>query len=743
MTIRKQSALRMTSSAALSYEILSPFLRTAVLTLQCALLWPLFIHLPMWLVAFCVMGMSLRGWFNYRRQAAAPRWLVACLFVMVFAGLIVEVMAQSFSLTVNLSFFVMLYVLKALELKTHKDMLWLLYISTVLIACVFFVNQSLLISAYLLLCFICLLGVLALSYRRADVASFFWGDLKHSVKLVFQSLPVMLFLLVFVPRIDPLWSVPMIQEGHRTGMGDTLNPGSISKLLESNELVFRARFTTRAPADDELYWRGLVLSHFDGQVWRTSESLELEDRLSTAQSSAQPNSELNDNEVSLNERQLRTASAFVQTMTQSDYQLILESSESQWVYGLAAPIAVRSQRRGSAQGNAIVLDRAVQTSVGLTMFAPNKDGQRVEISMAVLPRTLLEQGLSERSRVNNTQLPVGSNPQSEAQAERWFASVNGNAQEYVALLMRWISDSPFYYTLEPPQLPNKDFVDAFWFGSRQGFCEHYASAVTFLLRAVGIPARVVVGYHGGTTADERQLISVRQRNAHAWLEWWTGSAWQRLDPTASIAPERVMKNAQSMFRNSSSELSSGLSSWSAGMGALTFVRARWDAMNYQWSSWALGFDESQRKSVLSDWLGGLSTTHLAQGVAKALGVIFLFMLLNSWLFKTRRARSGSKWVSRYLQLQALLPLDDVLLARLTPSEWSRNVQNRYPMLAKDVARYVYYFNALEYRVPNQAHSLNDVDNKLERDLIVAYNQCANRLRWRIFWFKLTQFIAFK
>src|SRR5690606_25782031 len=135
--------------------------------------------------------------------------------------------------------------------------------------------------------------------------------------------------------------------------------------------------------------------------------------------------------------------------------------------------------------------------------------------------------------------PAGRHPRAVEMARSWRSQGLGD-EEIVDRALRMFNEQEFYYTLQPP-LAVDDAIDQFLFETRQGFCEHYAAAFTVLMRAAGIPARVVTGYQGGTLNPVGGYVIVRQRDAHAWAEVWLGEkGWVRVDPTAAVAPNRIL-----------------------------------------------------------------------------------------------------------------------------------------------------------------------------------------------------------
>jgi len=215
-----------------------------------------------------------------------------------------------------------------------------------------------------------------------------------------------------------------------------------------------------------------------------------------------------------------------------------------------------------------------------------------------------ESALSGRARDQFTQLTGNMNPKSRALARQWLDDA-GSAKAYVEQVLAFFRTEPFYYTLNPPVL-GRDGVDAFLFETRRGFCEHYAGAFTELMRAAGIPSRVVTGYQGGELNPLNQTIVVRQYDAHAWSEvWFEDGGWVRIDPTAAVAPDRIEYGLEAAIAEEGSFLENTPLSPLRFKNSLLInsIRLRLDALTYQWQSWVLGFDKNAQTGLLQEWLG--------------------------------------------------------------------------------------------------------------------------------------------
>ncbi|MCO5399175.1 transglutaminase TgpA family protein [Ralstonia soli] len=401
-------------------------------------------------------------------------------------------------------------------------------------------------------------------------------------RLVVMGLPCAAVLFLLFPRLDhPLWRLPQTADAAVSGLSDRMAPGSVGQLILSDDLAFRADFAGAPPPLDTLYWRGMVLWHFDGQAWTAAST-----RQRPAHESV-PNS----------------ASAASDASGVFDYNITLEPTRQRWLFALDRGLSIdaRDGIGRSIDGEFIstpLLDQRVRYHARSQLPARNRvDGA---------------QALDARTQQLALALPPG-NPQARALAEQW-ADLPPTGR--VSAALRLFGSAPFAYTLEPEPLRDQQ-IDDFLFRTRRGFCEHYASSFVFLMRAADVPARVVVGYLGGEVNAVSGDIIVRQSDAHAWAEvWLDGRGWVRVDPTAAVAPQRVERGLSaavpaSEFRSRRMEEPHWLRS----------VRWGLDGLVSGWNRWVLGYDRT-RQARLFAWLG----LDAADPRAVLWGVSALFLL---------------------------------------------------------------------------------------------------------------------
>jgi hypothetical protein len=179
-------------------------------------------------------------------------------------------------------------------------------------------------------------------------------------------------------------------------------------------------------------------------------------------------------------------------------------------------------------------------------------------------------------------------------AQEWRA--NGDTDAVIVdRALAFFHDQPFRYTLSPPPL-GRDSIDQFLFTTRRGFCEHYSGAFTFLMRAAGVPARIVTGYLGGQYNELGEYYLITQSDAHAWSEvWLEGRGWVRIDPTSAVAPGRVDAGLTGAVT-----ANDGLPAYLRNRTSWkVYFEIRWDWVNAKWNEWILGYGPEVQKSFLS------------------------------------------------------------------------------------------------------------------------------------------------
>lgn len=544
-----------------------------MLWVQFLVVLPFVPYMPLMIPAVFILVVLWR-WQVLRGNVRKPP--KAVIYTAVGTGVVGLMLSglSNYSLDTAVAFCLLGYLLKSLEVLRRRDAIFQIYLGLFLTGVYllyrFDVLGGLLLILLLSANFIALYAVTAESH-------FSWGSgFKYTGAAVLAAIPLMIVGYMLFPRLPPLWTIPNDQRGGVTGMSDELEFGAVSSLAQSSEPAFRVAFEGDLPPRNQWYWRGTTLSEFDGRRWRS--------RYSANGFFGWPRG------------------AELPSASEADYQytVIMEKTGQRWLYFLDWPISVAGENIRIIPDGRAAIDRPMS---GLyryqasSAFNVSWSNQADEVSRALaLPRT------------GNLELRRWAQEQRSQ-----FAS----AEDFVEFLQQTIRTQPFVYTLQPPVYDGPDGVERFWFGDRRGFCEHYAGAAAVILRAAGIPARLVGGYLGGNYQSGGNYIQVRQMEAHAWVEYFNGAKWVRFDPTAAVAPERIETNLDDWLSASEpSQLPLG-----ARLNQVSFVNQwlmRWDMLQYQWQVRVLDYNQQATWAQLDKALNGVTPM-------KVLMLVFVIM----------------------------------------------------------------------------------------------------------------------
>lgn len=558
------------------------------------------------------------------------------------------------------------FVFKLVELRSRRDALVTIFLGFFVVASTYLYRETFLATAYSLLPIGALLAAL-IGLQQTALNERVWSTLYLSGSLLLQAVPMMLLLFVLFPRIDPLWSLPPPGgQGASTGLSDSLKLGDIARLSRSSELAFRVGFKGRIPDRGQLYWRALTLESFNGETWRQSR----------------------DRGGDITPRWTRRGEPV-------NYSVILQPTDTQWLYTLDTPGDTTAKAR--LRGDFSLRNRQPVTSL-------------ISYNVESWPQAQQEIGSSPRSAFN-LMLYGSSNPR----ARQWGAELKGRSvNEIVRTILAYFSSQGFVYTLEPPLAP-QDSIDAFLFRDRQGFCEHYASSMVFVLRAAGIPARIVTGYQGGEIVDSSNYVQVRQLDAHAWAEYWTSeTGWVMVDPLALVAPQRITGGMEAMSQAQGFPTDSPL-----GLGKESLVnrfRLMLDNMGYQWDMWVLGYSSDRQGDLMSGWFGSAGLTC----ISLTLGGCFVLIIAGwaLWLFKPWR-REHDPLLRYYLRFERLLYRHGVTRGTgEAPLNFARRASKELPAQAEQIRAFSRIFVAQRYSDRFNAASLHLAYRTLRRSFPV-------------------------
>lgn len=576
-----------------------------LLSAQAICIFPLLIKLPFWIWIIWVFALvwRIRTHLGYWRFPATPAKLV--LGVGCAGGIYLSYSGVS-GVEPMVGFLVCSFILKIVEMRTKKDALIVLFIGFVAVAAQFLFAQDVIAGLYgIFSLFILLTAWQAAFYSRRIAARQYF---RIGGTLILQAAPFMVILFIVMPRLGPLWAVPLPQGQGRTGFSDTLEMGDLGSLVQSSEVAFRVSFAGSVPPPQQMYWRGLILDEFDGQRW---------------QANAQPARAIGD--------AVSDALAGAETI---GYSVIMEPHHYRWLFVLDPVLAARSAQlrleydeRGLLSSRRPVVNKVQYSAVS---------------SKSPLPSA---QSLSKWEEKRLTHLPADGNPRATQMVEEWIAA-GLSPQQLIDRALNIFHDQ-FVYTMRPPRL-GADAVDDFLFETQRGFCEHFASAFVYLMRRGGVPARIVVGYQGGEFNPIDAYFVIRQSDAHAWVEvWLEGEGWRRIDPTAAVAPSRIEQGVEEALAFDERDLV-GRVRWSSA--ALHSLYQYWDSVGYSWNRWVLNYDKDSQRNLLSDLLGGSGYWRVAAAFAGASAAIFFVYALFFALQRQRRyLREEDRLIHRILK----------------------------------------------------------------------------------------------
>lgn len=456
-----------------------------------------------------------------------------------------------------------------------------------LCALTFIYHQSL--GFTLLAIAVCLFNLLALlsiyqltSWQR---------QIKTASALLLQSIPLMVCLFLLLPHLGPMWRLPDVKKA-TTGLSDSIAPGDIAELSRSSALAFRADFDGPIPPATQQYWRAIVLEQFDGVRWSVTPATK--SWLSWQQNGySQPT---------------RLENLMPWQGPATRYRLIVEPTQQSWLYSLDYSKPAQED---------------VFLTPTLSVYATKPLQQKRQVQLTYYPQANLQRNLVHEQVQLDTAIPAEINPQTR-QLVRELRLAHRSDAEFAMAAMQFFGRNQLVYTLQPPTLSGMDQIDELLFGTRRGFCAHFAGAFTFMMRAAGIPARMVTGYLGGEVDPSGRFVSVYQSNAHAWVEVWLNQRWQRFDPTTMVAPGRAVSGIDDVLPAEETRLRDPFNLASYRNTVLLAQLNQWlTNIDYRWSVWVLNYDNQQQDALLQQLFGG----NLWGRIALMLGGFFITIAL--------------------------------------------------------------------------------------------------------------------
>lgn len=616
----------------------------------CFAMLPHLFNQPPWVVTMAALAMGWRALAHWGRMPMPGRWLLV-LLTLVATGLVVTQYGTLFGRDAGVALLILMTGLKLLETRGFRDAMLGIFLGYFVVITNFFYSQEIPLALYMVAAVFATTAALV-RLNAGDGAQPWRESLSLAGLMLAQALPLMIILFLLFPRLPgPLWGMPQDESAGITGLSDSMSPGSISDLLQSDAPAFRVSFAGDIPDQNLRYWRGPVFWEYDGRTWRFGR-----DR---GEAPPQP--------VAIDEDDTFT------------YTVNLEPHDGRWLLALDIPLTTPQDARMTADHD-LVSRRPVRSLI--------------QYSVSSLPDLPLEPVLSDRRRSAALALPDDTAPRARALAQGWREAHEEDGA-LVGAALSYFNQEPFFYTLSPPRLP-RDPVDQFLFESRAGFCEHYASAFVVLMRAAGIPARVVTGYQGGEYNRMGDYLLIRQSDAHAWAEvWLEDRGWVRVDPTAAVAPERIEQGVRAALSDDAGLPDYMLRSLDWGAIRLQFELWR-DSLDYYWSGWVLAFGPERQAELLErlglgrlDWRGMITLMVVLIGL-----VVLVFAAIFLWRNRLPVADPLSLVYRRFCRRLGRWGL--TRSAHEPPMAFAQRVGRERPDLAEPVMAFTQEYVALRY-----------------------------------------------
>lgn len=603
-------------------------------------------HLTPWVSVFIFALFAWRYTITIKGWKLPSIWLLMPLTLIAGLGIILTYKSL-FGRDAGVALLTIMLSLKLMETHDKRDYILIILAAYFLTTASFLFNQSLLVGAYILLPILALTTTLVgLSHPQSRLDWRFKSKLAG--KLLLQSIPTMLILFFLFPRIPgPLWGMPEDSYSSMTGLSDSMTPGNISNLTRSGKTAFRVTFKGKIPAQNQLYWRGPVLWHYDGRSWTMSSS-----------------------DLKIPPEQLLLKGVPIQ------YTVTLEPHNRNWLLMLDMP-------------NTLPPNTQLTRDMQVLSRDPVRNRIRYEVS-SNLEYTLAPE-LNPLSRELNLQINDDENPRTIQLAKSWNQAKQ-SPEDIIKSALTMFREQAFAYTLQPPLLSTSNSIDDFLFNTQRGFCEHYASSFVFLMRAAGMPARVVTGYQGGEINPVGNYLIVRQSDAHAWAEvWLENRGWVRIDPTAAVSPSRIESGIDSALPDN--DILPIMSR--AEFPILRKIYLNWDSINNHWNQYVLGYNQQRQLDLLSKLAGNkVSWQDMVIGMMICLasaGLIAGYFLLKTQKLKLDPAQA------LYMQfLRKLAPTGLTRAQHEGELDFSNRAIKRLPHKSKEITQITLSYQQLRY-----------------------------------------------
>jgi transglutaminase-like putative cysteine protease len=620
-------------------------------------------YLPVWLMLVLLVCTAwrlrvLRGHWE------SPSWIFKGMVMLLGVAALAMSGLNPLSLGTMSSLLLLSFAFKTLETTHRRDALVIVFTGYFLVAVQFLFSQSIAAAMYGVVCLTLLTAALVAVQESPNKKVS--DHVKLAGLMLLQCLPLMIIIYLFFPRLPPLWAVSLPSDQAKSGISDHMAPGDIARLAQSDSTAFHVTFKGARPSQNKLYWRGLVLSAFDGRTW-----------------SQFPEKTWFGGHENVSQQNLPNLPTVSPGQSVLEYDILFEQTGQSWLFSLPTVVSWKGDALRGLDYR-LISRQALNSPTELTVFSDIDSPRNAPLNQAL--------------RKLNLSIPPDQNPRARARAKQWRAEA-GTDKAYAQYIMAYFRDQNFFYTLRPPLTGASNTIDRFLFETRRGFCSHYAGSFVYLMREAGIPARVVAGYQGGEWNESGNFLTVREYDAHAWAEIWIeGEGWIRFDPTFMVAPERIEQNLQTAVEGEGSFLEESVFS-PARIRWLTTLRQKWDAVQYGWRQWVLGYDTETQSRWLKSWIGKVNMLRVALVFGGLFALILLSWLVMMGYFRRTEVVSPSlklyRKLCRKLGKQGLTRPPDA-----TPGQFALMAENKLPDQSTGIREATRLYEMLSYSNPS-------------------------------------------
>lgn len=610
---------------------------------------PQLYRLPLWFAPMMVAVVAYRFYVQLRHIKKAYNVI---LMMVAIAALLLIVYSQGFGLSreISVTILITMTVLKLLETYRQRDALLVVMLCYFVAMTRFLYSQDLILVLYLLVSAWVTTHALAVVNYAHGRSWFELKQIKASVGWLALALPFAVLFFVAFPRLgSPIWGSPDIFGEGKTGVSGEMSPGSIIELFMDDSPAFRVTFeNNQKPDNNQLYWRGPVLSDFDGRTWSRQRF----------------------------HRQRGTV-AYPEQAPLINYNIEMEPNGRHFLFGLEVILSAPS---------------GAYLSPSSYLFSTTRVNQLKHYHLDSVLTDRLYQRLTDHQRRQLADYPGGLNLKTQTMISQWQAE-NGTSVKLINKALNWFQQENYLYSYSPPPLNSEHVIDEFLYESKRGFCEHYASTFVMMMRMAGLPARVVTGYQGGV--DMGDYLLVKQSDAHAWAEVYIdqpdhelGGYWQRVDPTSVVSPERLFQGSGNIINERRTFLDYP---W------LRQMRENMDKYRFRWNQWVRDFNVSKQQALF-DAIG------IKHRDGKDLAIVLLAVLfatgtlIFAWLWWRQRPKYTDlqQW---YLRLLDLFKKEPAIYAHKDKGieVLTKRILDSYPDVQKSLLDFQQCYLRIRYR----------------------------------------------